>query len=91
MLDVVGDGLRVTIDQYQFNGTTTGVAIATAWDFVQLRVSLWLVVACVNTHCGVSLMLYQYYTPLYTEFHFLEVLLRILIPCMIRISTSAIS
>ena len=29
--------------------------------------------------------------PLYTEFHFLEVLLRLLIPCMICISTSAIS
>ena len=28
---------------------------------------------------------------LYTEFHFLEVLLRLFIPCMIRISTSAIS
>ena len=29
--------------------------------------------------------------PLSTEFHFLEVLLRLLIPCIIRISTSAIS
>ena len=29
--------------------------------------------------------------PLYTEFHFLEVLLRLLISCMISISTSAIS
>ena len=33
----------------------------------------------------------SYLNPLYTEFHFLEVLLRLLIPCMIRISTSAVS
>jgi len=31
------------------------------------------------------------FNPLYTEFHFLEVLLRLLIPCVIHISTSTMS
>ena len=44
----------------------------------------------VNTECDHIHSSTQSY-PLYTEFHFLEVFLRLLIPCMIRISTSAMS
>ena len=46
MFDVVRVGLEATIDQYQVNGTASDQAIVTAWDFVQMRVSPWLVVTC---------------------------------------------